>query len=216
MKKLTIIFLACLSGSFLTGQSNLNFFLSPTGGAGLRTQPAEIYWNHGIGWGTDFSYLRNNPDTIVPTPFHYKWGLDFGLSWRDQLFVFTGLNYTTRHDNGIVSCDVCGLVTSGIPRPLKHSFWEIPIGINYILTTRKRLSPFVGTSLIYTKSAKEDLYQSWAFQWRVGASVRIYKRTSLQLAFYTQSNRRNQVRPHYIFREAGAQLSVVQVFRKSE
>lgn len=216
MKQLFYILLTCLSISSLTGQTNINLFIAPNGGAGLRSQPAEIYWNKGIGWSTDLRYLKESTDTIIRTPFQYRWGIDFGLTWRNQLFLFTGIARTTRYDHGVLSCSVCGLESSGRPVPLQHEFWEIPIGINYLFNAQKRISPFVGATVFYTESTKENMYQSWAFQWRLGTSFRISKSMFLQMAFYTQGNRRSQEKPHYIFREAGAQLSLVKIFRKTE
>lgn len=206
----------CMSISIVYGQTNVKFFLATNAGAGLRTQPAVIYPQNGFGWSTDFSYLSETTDTSFSTPYQYRLGIDYGLSWRDQLFVFTGLGYTVRRDRGIPVCDVCGFVYRGGPVPLKHQFWEIPIGINYLFLPKRRLSPFLGASTIFSHAATEDSYVSWAFQWRLGTSFRTGNTTTLQLALYTLGNRRTRENPYYTFREAGAQLSFVKVFRKSE
>lgn len=206
----------CMCISAVYGQTDFNFFLSPTGGVGLRTQPAVIYRQGGFGWATDFRYLSETVDTSFSTPHQYRLGMDFGLSWRDQLFVFTGLGYTVRRDRGVPVCEVCGFVYRGGPIRLRHQFWEIPIGINYHFLPKRRLSPFLGASTIFSHAATEDNYVSWAFQWRLGTSFRIGNTTTLQLVLYTLGNRRTRENPYYTFREAGAQLSVVKVFRKSE
>lgn len=207
-----MLYLLCFQ---LQAQSKLDVFLAQKGGAGLRTQPASIYPEGGLGWSTDFKFLTQATDTIIPTPYQLNWGIDLGLTWDDQLFFFTGVNYTARYDRGVPVCDVCGLVYNGGPILLRNYFWEIPIGLNFLFTTQKSINPFIGASAFYTFSTKWEYYQSWAFQWRLGASIPLGQTTSFQLSLYTQGNRRASERPYYIFREAGMQLSLVKIFRKS-
>lgn len=216
MKNYFTIFLLCWVCTQLPGQPKLSFFLAPNIAAGLGTQPSEIYPVRLLGSPTGIGYHLESTDTSSSTPYQYRLGLDFGMSWRDQLFVFTGIGYMARHDRGVPVCDVCSFAYHGGPIQLQHYFWEIPIGMNFLFTAQKRVTPFVGISTIFSKSAKSDNFRSQFLQWRLGTSFRMSNKTSFQLAFYAQNNRRTRIKSYYTFRELGLQLSFVKLFRKSE
>lgn len=198
----------------LQAQSKIHFFLAPSLSSGFNKNTAQIFPSSGLRWETDPAHFNTFEDGKSRTPFHLKAGLEGGISWKERVFLFTGLSYTVRFDEGYPSCDFCDMAPPEFTTNLQHDFVEIPIGLNILLTKDKRVNPFIGASAFYIFSAGDDQYESWAWQYRAGTSMPLPGQWSLQTALYLQANPNAREQPYYIFRELGLQVSFVRVFRR--
>ena len=213
MKYCLYIFSLCFLCLQLQAQSKLNFFLSPNISMGVNKSTAQIFPSSGLRWETDPAHFNTFEDGKSRIPFHLKVGIEGGLSWKERVFLFTGLIYTARFDEGYPSCDFCDMAPPEFTTSLQHDFLEIPIGLNIFLMKNKRVNPFIGASIFYTLPAGDHQYESWAWQYRVGTSMPLSEQWSFQTAVYLQANPEVRAQPYYIFRELGLQVSFVKIFR---
>lgn len=216
MKYVLSLFILITLSYQLEAQSKLNFFLSPNMSGGINKSTAQIFPSSGLRWETDPAYFNTFEDGKSRTPFHLKVGLEGGLNWKGRVFLFSGLSYTARFDEGYPTCDFCDMAPPEFTTSLQFDFLEIPIGLNILLTKDKRVNPFLGASAFYTLPAGDHPYESWAWQYRAGISMPLSEQWSLQTALYLQANPENHKQPYYIFRELGLQVSFVKVFLRAD
>lgn len=216
MRNSLLLLTLCFFTFQLEAQNKPAFFLAPSLGGGINVKTAQIYPGNDFRWETNPEYFGSFEGGKRLIPFQAKGGIDLGLSWRDRLFVFTGIGYTMRRDEGYPSCDFCDMALPEFTTRLAHDFWEIPIGVNFLLTKEKRINPFIGASALYTLSVGNHGYKSLAWQWRLGVSFPMADRISLQSALYLQHNRNAWEPSHYAFQEMGLQVSLVKIFRQSD
>lgn len=119
MKKIIFTGILIITACQLWGQKKVAFFLAPSFTMGANRSPARIEFSEYTGWVTDKQYFLpfENGKNLIP---HQVGGeLAIGLSFRERLFVFTGLAYTMRKEAVYLRCDICGLVFPDKPFPFK-------------------------------------------------------------------------------------------------
>ena len=222
MKKIILTTILISTVGQLWGQKKVDFFLAPSFTMGANRSPASIEFSQYTGWVTDrryFSFFEDGKN-LVPSQVGGK--LDIGLAFQQRLLVFTGLAYTMRKEAVYLRCDLCGLILPEKPTRVSTEFWEIPLGVKFLLLRAAKFNPFIGSTLFYTFGRHDSEtaltsqvydYHSMGYRFSTGVSIALPKAFSLQLAAQVQNTFHPDNRfPIYRFAEMGIELGVMKIF----
>lgn len=224
MKKIILVVILISTITQLWSQKKVQFFLAPSFTIGANRSPASVEFSQYTGWVTDRKYFNvfENGKNFVPYQVGGK--LDVGLAFQQRFLVFTGLAYTVRKEAVYLRCDVCDLILPERPTRVNTEFWELPLGVKFLLLKEARFNPFIGSTLFYTfgrhdtetaLSSRVYDYHSLGYRFSTGVSIELSKTFSVHLAAQVQNNfHPDTAYPLYRFQEMGLEMGLVKVFAR--
>lgn len=222
MKKIILVAILISTISQLWSQKKVQFFLSPSFTIGANRSPASVEFSQYTGWVTESKYFNvfENGKNFVSHQIGGK--LDVGFAIQQRFLVFTGLAYTVRKESVYFRCDVCDLTLPDKPSRLITEFWEIPLGVKFLLLKKAKFNPFIGSTLFYTIGKqnfggglfrRDAAFQSLGYRFSTGVSIGLSQTFSIYLSAQIQNSFHPDTSyPIYRFQEMGLEMGLVKIF----
>lgn len=222
MRKIILVVILLSTISQLWSQKKVQFFLSPSFTIGANRSPASVEFSQYTGWVTDRKSFNVFEDGKNFVPYQIGGKLDVGFSIQQRFLVFTGLAYTVRKEANYFRCDLCDLILPDKPSRVRVEFWEISLGVKFLVLKEAKFNPFLGSTLFYTIGKqtfsgglfrRDAAFQSLGYRFSTGVSIELSQTFSIHLSAQIQNNFHPDTSyPIYRFQEMGLEMGLVKIF----